>query len=139
MKNINSQLLYNKIPLILSVYLRAFSFGLMLFLCGPMLMYAQDDMPLKDAIPLMDQQVTLDLNNVSIQEVVNSIESMTSATFYFKAEDHNNQSYSVQAESDTLSVVLDKLFAPTDYSYVCLLYTSPSPRDQRGSRMPSSA
>ena len=27
-----------------------------------------------------------------------------------------------------------------DYrSYSCLLYTSPSPRDQRGSRMPSSA
>ena len=25
------------------------------------------------------------------------------------------------------------------YFYVCLLYTSPSPRDQRGSRMPSSA
>ena len=25
------------------------------------------------------------------------------------------------------------------YPYVCLLYTSPSPRDQRGSRMPSSA
>ena len=25
------------------------------------------------------------------------------------------------------------------YSVVCLLYTSPSPRDQRGSRMPSSA
>ena len=25
------------------------------------------------------------------------------------------------------------------YVYTCLLYTSPSPRDQRGSRMPSSA
>ena len=25
------------------------------------------------------------------------------------------------------------------YTYGCLLYTSPSPRDQRGSRMPSSA
>ena len=25
------------------------------------------------------------------------------------------------------------------YAYTCLLYTSPSPRDQRGSRMPSSA
>ena len=25
------------------------------------------------------------------------------------------------------------------YIYACLLYTSPSPRDQRGSRMPSSA
>ena len=28
---------------------------------------------------------------------------------------------------------------PTTHSYLCLLYTSPSPRDQRGSRMPSSA
>ena len=26
-----------------------------------------------------------------------------------------------------------------DLAYDCLLYTSPSPRDQRGSRMPSSA
>ena len=25
------------------------------------------------------------------------------------------------------------------YTFACLLYTSPSPRDQRGSRMPSSA
>ena len=28
---------------------------------------------------------------------------------------------------------------PIDKTYTCLLYTSPSPRDQRGSRMPSSA
>ena len=28
---------------------------------------------------------------------------------------------------------------PTTVSWTCLLYTSPSPRDQRGSRMPSSA
>ena len=27
----------------------------------------------------------------------------------------------------------------TAFNYICLLYTSPSPRDQRGSRMPSSA
>ena len=27
----------------------------------------------------------------------------------------------------------------TEKAYCCLLYTSPSPRDQRGSRMPSSA
>ena len=35
------------------------------------------------------------------------------------------------------------VFAPTDEAFKkvpnCLLYTSPSPRDQRGSRMPSSA
>ena len=29
--------------------------------------------------------------------------------------------------------------APEDRAVGCLLYTSPSPRDQRGSRMPSSA
>ena len=28
---------------------------------------------------------------------------------------------------------------PTDWAYHCLLYTSPSPRDMRRSRMPSSA
>ena len=28
---------------------------------------------------------------------------------------------------------------PSDLEMICLLYTSPSPRDQRGSRMPSSA
>ena len=28
---------------------------------------------------------------------------------------------------------------PAEYIRTCLLYTSPSPRDQRGSRMPSSA
>ena len=30
-------------------------------------------------------------------------------------------------------------FAYANDLYTCLLYTSPSPRDQRGSRMPSSA
>ena len=30
-------------------------------------------------------------------------------------------------------------YAVTGDAQVCLLYTSPSPRDQRGSRMPSSA
>ena len=33
----------------------------------------------------------------------------------------------------------DKEFFDLEKEYFCLLYTSPSPRDQRGSRMPSSA
>ena len=32
-----------------------------------------------------------------------------------------------------------KVYVPETYDPTCLLYTSPSPRDQRGSRMPSSA
>ena len=37
------------------------------------------------------------------------------------------------------SLAFDTLYAEGQRRYVCLLYTSPSPRDQRGSRMPSSA
>ena len=33
----------------------------------------------------------------------------------------------------------EKMVVVTDHYVPCLLYTSPSPRDQRGSRMPSSA
>ena len=36
------------------------------------------------------------------------------------------------------SFIVDKLII-SGQVYSCLLYTSPSPRDQRGSRMPSSA
>ena len=34
---------------------------------------------------------------------------------------------------------LSELSDDEEMDYACLLYTSPSPRDQRGSRMPSSA
>ena len=40
-------------------------------------------------------------------------------------------------QDDGVVYVLMEVRQETDY--VCLLYTSPSPRDQRGSRMPSSA
>ena len=39
----------------------------------------------------------------------------------------------------TLPGTMSQSFSSTARSYACLLYTSPSPRDQRGSRMPSSA
>ena len=35
--------------------------------------------------------------------------------------------------------VLDAIIKANEGDSTCLLYTSPSPRDQRGSRMPSSA
>ena len=38
--------------------------------------------------------------------------------------------------AEAIAVKARKLYVPLK---VCLLYTSPSPRDQRGSRMPSSA
>ena len=39
-------------------------------------------------------------------------------------------------EGDTMSLDIDPLSHP---AWTCLLYTSPSPRDKRQSRMPSSA
>ena len=47
----------------------------------------------------------------------------------------------VALDAKTGKVVWRKTIADFEagYSYTCLLYTSPSPRDQRGSRMPSSA
>ena len=42
--------------------------------------------------------------------------------------------------AESFAGVLDSLVIDTDNDHnTCLLYTSPSPRDQRGSRMPSSA
>ena len=46
----------------------------------------------------------------------------------------------VNDDPDVLAELFSKLsFIGVPPYYVCLLYTSPSPRDQRGSRMPSSA
>ena len=54
---------------------------------------------------------------------------------FYKTKDHT------VVASDVLVPKWDKsvLFTPAGMNQFCLLYTSPSPRDQRGSRMPSSA
>ena len=41
--------------------------------------------------------------------------------------------------SEATEADVDKAVKAARQAYTCLLYTSPSPRDQRGSRMPSSA
>ena len=56
-------------------------------------------------------------------------QSDTSGTFGFGVSELPDSQFSFTA---LLAAQLQSL-------YLCLLYTSPSPRDQRGSRMPSSA
>ena len=59
-------------------------------------------------------------------------ELLSDASLLFTESNWNAaQTVTVRGVSDNLS--------DGDQSYTCLLYTSPSPRDQRGSRMPSSA
>ena len=63
-----------------------------------------------------------------------------------RARIENIKSYLLKYKPDILMMqeikTEDVNFPYDDFSsmdYDCLLYTSPSPRDQRGSRMPSSA
>ena len=54
----------------------------------------------------------------------------------FSVEFSEHRKYS---QGDDLKDIDWQVYAKTDKYYVCLLYTSPSPRDRQKSRMPSSA
>ena len=59
---------------------------------------------------------------------------------YHLKKETNNEDY-VEVEGSTLREVIENLekMYPGTKDYLCLLYTSPSPRDGLLSRMPSSA
>ena len=59
-------------------------------------------------------------------------EAKVIATYLSFPHEFQTQGLIEQALKDGKKVLIPK-------TYPCLLYTSPSPRDQRGSRMPSSA
>ena len=86
-----------------------------------------DDFPQGDMDDLKKRGV--DLEGLQIKKGEKS--------FFWSGKYHDNMN-----KRDTLVTDLNVLadFDPVlPESYNCLLYTSPSPRDQRGSRMPSSA
>ena len=57
-------------------------------------------------------------------------------SLYFTMLNHNKRSIELNSKNETGKQVLTRLIEECD---VCLLYTSPSPRDRTRSRMPSSA
>ena len=68
----------------------------------------------------------------------------TGAIFGCPAHDQRDLDFARKYDLPVMPVVLPEgedaaSFEIGDEAYTCLLYTSPSPRDQRGSRMPSSA
>ena len=64
--------------------------------------------------------------------VMKKLEDITIATF-------NRISRGDKAENIATRVAREIFEEELEHAEDCLLYTSPSPRDQRGSRMPSSA
>ena len=67
-----------------------------------------------------------------------AIETSKNLSFdYFQQDDENNGWGIRKTQSTEEERILFK--SPEEYTSPCLLYTSPSPRDKRQSRMPSSA
>ena len=52
---------------------------------------------------------------------------------------HESEKLESSTRMEDYLEVIAELVDMKGYATTCLLYTSPSPRDQRGSRMPSSA
>ena len=89
---------------------------------------------------LMDVEDHGDNNNASSSETITPNEEVDDKSTTGEVDDaetsvaDNSTDNEVKEAADTT-----KLEASHEVSKLCLLYTSPSPRDQRGSRMPSSA
>ena len=97
--------------------------GLLLWMVIPAgLVAAQEDAPKSDAEYVVEQLASSELFEVSMEAMGDLLA----------------QSIDLELRKS------DKLLSPDSLAWIsdqmgCLLYTSPSPRDQRGSRMPSSA
>ena len=86
-----------------------------------------------------DDKVTMAMNSVKVRLTEDTEEPQFVTDFLRKKQ----KSSLFGTESNALSKMLtsqnNKLNRTIELAGNCLLYTSPSPRDQRGSRMPSSA
>ena len=97
------------------------------------------------ALTIADQNL---LANGTVIRLIDNDGSAVSGTFAGLAEgatvigtsgQRYQISYVAGSGNDVQLTALTSTFAFAETSESCLLYTSPSPRDQRGSRMPSSA
>ena len=94
----------------------------------------------RNRIKLLDDYIKLAPNDVRIEAVTKLGLAYSLLTNYtsFIAIDHNTIATTEQPKKVKQALPLPQ-GVPNSAIGTCLLYTSPSPRDQRGSRMPSSA
>ena len=98
--------------------------------------------PINAAIAVMEKSEHVMLTGEGAQEFAEKNDVEIVDTSYFRSEVRLKQLRRVQ---DKEKMILDHdsdrgaVDSSEDEFNICLLYTSPSPRDQRGSRMPSSA
>ena len=70
---------------------------------------------------------------------IQKIKLQTQRRQFEMAVDITREQWEMETERLCPSALAFNAYADLERYIVCLLYTSPSPRDQRGSRMPSSA
>ena len=79
---------------------------------------------------ILSEQLSPDAKRLSVED----------ATILYEEADTNDLMYvSLERRKRQVPGNLVTYLVDRNINYTCLLYTSPSPRDQRGSRMPSSA
>jgi len=71
----------------------------------------------KDA-PVLQQRASLDVENVTIDQLLDEIKSQTDLRFFYKSEAHREQTFTIKANNETLTSILDQALAPVNYSYV---------------------
>ena len=77
--------------------------------------------------------------NVTVTRVEVSGDIQHARVFVSVMGDERAQTLCMHGLESSAGFLQSKLADRVKTRYTCLLYTSPSPRDQRGSRMPSSA
>ena len=70
-----------------------------------------------------------------LKEYYDEVLNMDKSTY----KSTNDEPTPIDCVSKMVSKIPDEFWSKKDLSILCLLYTSPSPRDRQKSRMPSSA
>ena len=73
------------------------------------------------------------MSNIEVSKIIDPIPASDGAGVKLK------RSIGVEPNYFDPFLMLDEFGSENSEDYICLLYTSPSPRDKRQSRMPSSA
>ena len=87
----------------------------------------------------VDEQENISIYEKSSRAVVNISNIAVNYDFYYRAIPAESGSGTGFLINKSGIIITNYHVVENASKLVCLLYTSPSPRDQRGSRMPSSA
>jgi hypothetical protein len=88
-----------------------------LILCASILFVCTQLIGQKDA-PVLTQRASLDVQDVTLSQLLDDIKSQADVRFFYKASDHSDHKFSFTAKEETLTSILDQVLAPLNYSYL---------------------